>query len=58
MERCIIIGGCKINNLWYADDIVLLTNSEKELQDIMKKQKVFSEKLQYSIEQTENERDE
>ena len=27
------IGGANINNLWYADDIVLIAGREEELQD-------------------------
>ena len=39
------IAGRNINNLWYADDITLMAESEEELKSLLKKVKVESEKV-------------
>ena len=40
-----MIAGRNINNLRYADDTTLMAESEEELQSLLKKVKVESEKL-------------
>ena len=37
MEKCkgIILGGFNINNIGYADDIVLIANSQEKLQEMV-----------------------
>ena len=39
------INGVNINNIRYADDTVLIAESEKELQDLLDKVEIESEKL-------------
>ena len=39
------IAGININNLRYADDTILMAESEKELKSLLMKVKVESEKL-------------
>ena len=39
------IAGSNINNLRYADDTTLMTESEEELKSVLMKVKVESEKL-------------
>ena len=39
------IAGRNINNLWYADDITLMAESEEELKSLLMKVKEESEKL-------------
>ena len=42
------IAGRNINNLRYADDTILMTESEEELKSILMKVKEESEKVQHS----------
>ena len=42
------IGGRNINNLRYADDTTLMSESEEELKNLLVKVKRESEKLAYS----------
>ena len=39
------IAGRNINNLWYADDTILMAESEEELKSLLMKVKVESEKV-------------
>ena len=39
------IDGKNINNLWYADDTTLITESEEELKNLLMKVREESEKL-------------
>ena len=39
------ISGRNINNLWYADDITLMAESEEELKSLLMKMKEESEKV-------------
>ena len=39
------IAGRNINNLWYADDTILMAESEEELKDLLMKVKEESEKV-------------
>ena len=39
------IAGRNINNLWYADDTTLMSESEEELKSLLMKMKEESEKV-------------
>ena len=39
------IAGRNINNLWYANDMTIMAESEEELKNLLKKVKEESEKL-------------
>ena len=45
LEGSITVGGHKITNLRYADDVVLLAGSLEELQDLVNRVKLESEKV-------------
>ena len=43
------IAGRNINNLWYADDTILMAESEEELKSLLMKVKVESEKVDLKL---------
>ena len=44
-EGSISVGGHKITNLRYADDVILIAGSLEELQDLVNRVKLESEKV-------------
>ena len=48
------ISGRNINNLWYADDIALMAESEEELKSLLMKVKEESGKSWLKIQHSEN----
>ena len=48
------IAGRNINNLRYADDIILMAESEEELKSLLMKVKVESEKVGFKAQHSEN----
>ena len=53
-KTAFILFGCLFNNLWYADDTILMAESEEELKSLLMKEKEESEKvgLKLSIRKT------
>ena len=43
-EKGIRIGGRNINNLWYADDTTILAERKRDLEKMLQKLKIESEK--------------
>ena len=43
------IAGRNIDNLWYADDITLMAESEEELKSLLMKVKEKSEKVGFKL---------
>ena len=52
MQAGIKISGRNINNLMYADDTILMTESEKELKSLLMEVKKESEKLAVNTDDT------
>jgi hypothetical protein len=46
-EAGIIIGNIKINNLFYADDILLITNTKEEMNKLLLKTEEFIRLIKY-----------
>ena len=53
-QAAIKIAGRNINNLRYADDTILIAESEEELKSLLMKVKEESEKIGFKTQHSEN----